>query len=57
MKNEIPMDALGVLDGSYYKIGRFGKAYYWNGGEWRKSEKHTSQVESDISKKKNPFSM
>jgi hypothetical protein len=57
MTDPIPKDAIGALSGLYYKIGRFGKAYYWNDDEWVKSEKHPDIVESDIAKKANKFSL
>ena len=54
---QIPKDAIGALSGLYYKIGRFDKAYYWNGEEWIKSDKHSAIVRSDISKKRDKFSL
>ena len=57
MNTQIPKDAIGALQGLYYKIGLHGKAYYWNDDQWVKSEKHPIIVESDISKKKNKFSL
>lgn len=34
-----PTDASHLHLGLYYKIGRFGKVYYWDGHEWRLSTK------------------
>jgi len=51
-----PFDAIGFMDGLYYKAGRFNKAYYWNDEEWKKSERNLTILRSDLSKKSNPFS-
>ncbi len=37
-----------IIDGLIYKIGRFGKAYYWDGDEWKRSNKHHTQIENAI---------
>ena len=46
--NEIPEDAYGALSGLYYKSGRHGLAYYYNGEEWIKSEKTWLSVKNSI---------
>ena len=43
-----PPDALGILNGLYYKIGRLGKMYYWNDEEWIISDKDPATIEQDI---------
>jgi hypothetical protein len=54
---EIPDDAIGALMGSYYKIGAHGFAYYWSGGEWKKSQHHAAIVKAALSKAKNKFNI
>lgn len=51
----IPMDAEGYLNGSYVKIGRHNKVFYWHEGEWIKSNKNPVIVRGELNKKKNPF--
>ena len=36
------------ISGLEYKIGRFGYAYYFNNGEWQKSEKHPDFIKRAI---------
>ena len=36
------------ISGLEYKIGRFGYAYYFNNGEWKKSEKHPDFIRQAI---------
>jgi len=43
-----PKGAIGYLSGTWYKLGRFGKAYYWNGSEWIKSCKPAGEVMNQI---------
>ena len=51
-----PKGAQGVLDGLYFKIGPLGKAYYWNCGEWIRSERSPLLVAADIKRKACAFS-
>lgn len=52
----IPSDALGALNGLYYKIGTHGMAFYWSGVEWRKSDKNATLVKSAIDAHRHKFS-
>lgn len=52
----IPDGAIGTLDGLFYKIGLHGRAFYWDGRQWIKSDKTAQSVESDIAAKKHRFS-
>ena len=48
MSGEIPKGAEVMIDGLYYKIGRFGRPYYWNDSEWINSRKDLSLIEDKI---------
>lgn len=39
-----PTDAEYFYEGRFYKLGRFGFVYRWNGEEWRKSTKRLHSV-------------
>tara|TARA_R110002167_G_scaffold90986_1_gene244729 strand:+ start:1331 stop:1534 length:204 start_codon:yes stop_codon:yes gene_type:complete len=52
----IPKEAIGALNGLYYKIGTHGAAFYWNGSEWRKSNKNATLVKSSINAHRHKFS-
>ena len=52
MSEQKPRDAECQLSGLYYKIGRFGMAYYWNGEEWIRSTKDSGMVEESIKQMK-----
>lgn len=54
-KKNIPIDAQGYVDGSYYKIGLHGKAYRWTGKEWIISTRHPKVLLSLLDRKFNPF--
>jgi len=43
-------DLLGQLKGLDFKIGRFGKAYYWCNGEWIASADTVEDIKRQISK-------
>jgi hypothetical protein len=55
-QDAIPKDAIGALNGLYYKIGMHGMAFYWNGSEWRKSDKNATLVKSAIDAYRHKFS-
>jgi len=55
-QDAIPSDALGALNGLYYKIGTHGMAFYWSGLEWRKSDKNATLVKSAIDAHRHKFS-
>lgn len=53
-----PPEAVGTIKGLYYKLGRFGKAYYLNSaGEWIKSERCASEVQALIDRMDSRFSI
>lgn len=52
---EIPKDAIGALMGNYYKIGAHGFAYYWSGGEWKRSQHNAEAVKAALSDAKHKF--
>jgi hypothetical protein len=56
-QDAIPRDAIGALNGLYYKIGMHGMAFYWNGLEWRKSDKNATLVKSAIDAYRHKFSL
>ncbi len=47
-----PPGAECEIDGSWYKIGRYGLPFRFNGDEWIKSEKETVEIELCKKKKK-----
>ena len=55
MRPARPEDAIGTLSGLYFKVGRFNRAYYWNGEDWLKSARDPGAVQREILKKKNKF--
>lgn len=50
----IPRDASGFLMGSFYKVGRHNKLYYWD-DEWKRSSLSTGEFVQRLSKKKSRF--
>ncbi len=52
----IPRDAIGFLNGSFYKMGRANKLFYWD-GEWLRSSRDSVEVMKGIGRKKYPFDM
>lgn len=41
-----------MINGLEYKIGKFGYAFYWNNGEWVKSDKAPEQITKAIMNEK-----
>lgn len=37
-------DYIGQVNGLSYKLGRFGRVYYWNDIDWIRSERTEEQV-------------
>lgn len=50
----IPKNASGFLMGSYYKVGRHNRLYYWD-DEWKRSRLSANEFLKQLSKKKSPF--
>jgi hypothetical protein len=44
-----PADALGHVNGLYYKIGVHGRAFYHANGKWLKSERPAREIEDYFS--------
>jgi len=57
MTYEMPHDAITEIDGLYYKIGRFGKPFYWIGGEWIRSGKAADEVKYSAARKATPYDL
>ena len=57
-----PDNAIGALNGLYYKIGAHDFGFYWTGNSWHKSEHHADSIRAAIypdkpNKSFNPFSL
>tara|TARA_R110000868_G_C10859385_1_gene761379 strand:- start:644 stop:847 length:204 start_codon:yes stop_codon:yes gene_type:complete len=53
----IPNNAIGSLNGLYYKIGLHGFSYYWNGDSWLRSQKSAILIEAALEKCRHKFSL
>jgi hypothetical protein len=53
----MPEEAIGAVSGLYYKIGLHGKAYYWNGEEWIKSDKTSEEIKAALARKMDRLSL
>lgn len=53
----IPKNAIGSLNGLYYKIGLHGFSYYWDGDSWLKSETPAVLIEAALEKCRHKFSL
>mgnify|MGYP000341883273 FL=1 len=53
----IPEDAIGNLNGLFYKIGLHNFSYYWNGDEWLRSQKPAPLIEAALKKCRHKFSL
>lgn len=50
-QQNLPTNNSILMSGSYYKIGVHGKLYYYDDGEWRKSNKTMQDYQKYIDKK------
>jgi hypothetical protein len=57
MTTQMPEEAIGAVSGLYYKIGLHGKAYYWNGEEWIKSDKTSEEIKAALARKMDRLSL
>ena len=56
IKQNTPKGSLGIIKGLHYKIGHLGFAYYHDGEQWIKSDRHADYIVEAIESKRNPFS-
>jgi len=53
----MPKNAIGILNGLYYKIGLHDFSYYWSGDSWLKSQHPTILIEAALKKCRHKFSL
>lgn len=53
----IPENAIGSLNGLYYKIGLHGFSYYWDGNSWLRSQHPAILIKAALENCRHKFSL